>query len=93
MSVFVNQTLLTIVANTGYDDLESATVTRILYEKPNGDTGAFDATVDGTTLVYQITDGDIDMKGTWTFQAFWTVNGLDGYGKKKRRYFEKPITV
>lgn len=91
MSVFVNQTLLQITANTGYDDLVSASVTQILYEKPNGDTGAFNATVSGTSLIYQIEDGDIDQKGRWTFQAFWTVGGLDGYGKKKRIYFEKPI--
>lgn len=91
MSVFKNQSLLQITANTGYPDLADCTITQILYEKPDGTTGAWDADVSGETLVYQFQDGDIDQKGRWTFQAYFVNGGLKGYGKKKRRYFEKPI--
>lgn len=91
MSVFEKQSLLTITANTGYDDLVSASTTQILYEKPDGTTGAWEADVSGETLVYEVHNGDIDQRGRWTFQAYWVNGGLKGYGKKKRRYFEKPI--
>lgn len=93
MSVFETQTLLQITANTGYADLGSASETKIRYEKPNGETGEFDATVSGTSLIHDVQDGDIDMKGRWTFQAAWIIGGKLGLGKIKRRYFEKPITL
>lgn len=91
MSVFVGQTLLQITANTGYADIGSATVTRILYEKPNRDTGFFEATVSGLSLIHDVQPGDIDKKGNWYFQAYWEIGGKKGYGKKKSKYFQKPI--
>ena len=93
MSVFVDQTLLTITANTGYSDLASATLTQILWQNPIGDTGEFTATVSGQSLVYQLSDGDIGISGVWKFQAYWEVGGLKGIGKKKRIYFEQPIVT
>jgi hypothetical protein len=92
MSVFVGQSLLQITANTGYEHLDDASITQILYEKPDGTTGAWNATVSGNSLVYDVQSGDIDQRGRWTFQAYWFISANDkGYGKKKRRYFEKPI--
>lgn len=92
MSVFVGQTLLEIEADTSYAQLNSAVTTQILYWKPNSEEGHFDAQVSGTTLTYQIQDGDIGQKGVWRFQAFWVMsNGLTGYGKIKSKYFQTPL--
>ena len=89
MSVFVGQTLLEIEADTSYAQLNSATTKQILYWKPDGTSGEFDASVSGTKLTYQIQDGDIDQKGVWRFQAFWIMsNGLKGYGSIKSKYFQ-----
>jgi len=87
MSVFVDQTLLEIEAETSYATLAMADVTRILYWKPNGDHGYFTATVSGTKLIYQIDDGDIDQKGIWHFQAYWEIAGDKAYGSVKAKYF------
>jgi hypothetical protein len=93
MSVFKKQTLLTINAETNYDDLASASVTRILYTKPNGrTTGFWDATVSGTTLVYNVQEGDLDVDGTWSFQSYIEVGGLKGYGEIVERLIKKPLS-
>ena len=90
---FVNQTILRLRLNTRFN-LTGATNPRILYIKPDGVTeGFFPATIqDGTFLVYNISNGDIDVSGKWTFQAYIeTVEGT-GYGVKTTKYFDTPIT-
>lgn len=91
MSKFKTQSLITIIAETGYAGLASATVKRILYKKPNGDTGYWIATNSGTTLVYSVQNGDIDQVGEWQFQAYIEVTSLKGYGSIAKQTFEKPI--
>lgn len=91
MSLFKNQSLFTITCATSYASLASATVKRILYTKPSGTDGYWDATVSGNNLIYIVQSGDIDEEGTWKFQAFVTVSGRDGYGNIAEHYFKYPL--
>lgn len=91
MSVYKLQSLLTLNADTKYDDLASATVTRILYKKPDRTKGYWPATVSGTKLVYAVSNGDIDQEGEWQFQAYFEVGGLKSYGTIFSKQFDKPI--
>lgn len=91
MSLFKTQSLFTIVAKTGYADLASAEVTRILYKKPGGTTGYWQASVSGESLIYQVQNGDIDVKGRWSFQAYIELGGLKGYGSMFTKEIDQPI--
>lgn len=88
---FKTQSLLTITVETGYSNLASATVKRILFTKPNGSKGYFPGTVSGTTLTYQTTNSDIDQAGLWKFQAYIEVTGLKGFGDITTQYFETSL--
>lgn len=91
MSVFKNQTLLTITVPTGYEDISGATVTRIKYKKSNGKIGYFEATVSGTDLIYDVQDGNIDKEGLWWFQSYIEIGGKVGFGEIVTHFFEKPL--
>lgn len=91
MSLFKTQSLFSIIAETNYPSLGSATITRILYEKPNREKGYWDATVSGTQLIYNVADGDIDQSGKWQLQAYIEVGGLDGFGDIVTQHFDKPL--
>ena len=88
MSVFQNQGLLAIKLDTG-TNVSAASVKRILYKKPDGTTGYWTASSveNNTILVYNFIDTDLDQTGVWTFQAFVTISGRDGYGE----YVQKEI--
>lgn len=91
MAVFKNQSLLIIKIQTNYT-LTGATVRRILYKKPDNTTGFWEATLEGTTiLTRQLTNGDIDQSGAWTFQAYAEVGGLKTYGDLCLLDFEEVI--
>lgn len=89
--IFKTQSLLTIIAETGYDGLAAATITRINYTKPNNKTGFFPGTVNGTKLTYDLQNGDIDQEGLWKFQAYAEINGLKAFGGIDEHFFEKPL--
>lgn len=91
MSLFKTQSLFSIIAQTDYSDLASASVTRILYKKPNETTGYWAATVSGNDLVYNVSSGDIDQKGVWEFQAYIEVGGLKGFGGIGSKNFDQPL--
>lgn len=91
MSIFRTQSLFSIVAKTGYDDLASAEITRILYKKPGGTEGYWQASVSGTNLIYNVSDGDIDIKGRWQFQAYIEIGGLKGFGSVFTQEIQEPI--
>lgn len=61
-------------------DLSQATVTQILFTRPDKSKGSFNAAVSGTQLVYEPTVNDFNQAGTYILQAFVTTGGLDGYG-------------
>ena len=80
MAVFKNQSLLIIKIQTNYV-LTGAEVKRILYKKPDNTTGFWEASIEGTTiLTRQMTNGDIDQAGAWTFQAYAEIGGLKTFG-------------
>ncbi len=91
MSVFKIQSLLSITLETNYNALASASVTRILYKKPNGTTGYWTATVSGTKLIYNVQNGDIDINGTWKFQSYIEAGGLKGFGSVATQNFDIPL--
>lgn len=88
--LFTNTGQLTIYLDTGID-LTSATVTKIKYIKPNGVTGEWTATVSGTALTYDVSNTDIDVSGTWQFQAYIEIGGEIGRGEIVTQTFNKPI--
>jgi len=88
--VFKQQGLLTIKLDTGYD-LSLATVHKIFYQKPDKTTGEWTATVNGTELVYEVQNTDIDQKGTWKFQSYIEAGGRKGYGEIVSHNFLNPI--
>jgi len=91
MSVFKTQSLLTLTLETNYDDLASAEVKKILYTKPDGTKSFWVATASGTTLVYSLSNGDIDQQGLWLFQAYIEVGGLKGFGSIARKQFDTSL--
>lgn len=91
MPLFNTQSLFTIIMETGRDDLATATVTRILYKKPGGTTGYWEASVQGENLIYSVENGDIDIVGQWTFQAYFEIGGKRGYGTIVTQQIQKPI--
>ena len=91
MSVFRTQSLLTIILETNYSNLASATETKIRYTKPNNKKGEWDAVVSGTTLRYDVQDGDIVIGGLWKFEAYAKFGGLKAFGDIAEQYFEEPI--
>lgn len=62
-------------------DLSAASVPVISYEKPNGVTGQWSATIDGNDLVYVTSNSDLDRQGPWKFQARCMIAGLNKIGK------------
>jgi hypothetical protein len=89
--LFKEQSLLELTAPTGLDDLNTASTTEIHYRKPSGATGAWNATVDGENLVYDLQNGDIDEPGKWMFQAYVVNGGFKGYGATKTRFFQNHL--
>ena len=91
MSVFKLQSLLSIVLDTKYSSLASAEVKQILYQKPDGTKGAWEATNSGTTLIYNLQNGDIDQSGMWKLQTYIEVGGLKGPGNIIEKHFEPSL--
>lgn len=92
MSVFQNQGLLALKLDTG-QDVSSASVKRILYRKPDGSSGYWTATQEGTSvLVYNLLNTDLDQIGVWTFQAFVTIAGKNGYGEYVQKEIKTKLT-
>ncbi len=89
--LFKEQSLLELSAPTGLGDLNTASVTEILYRKPSGAKGSFDAQVDGMSLTYNLQNGDIDEAGKWMFMAYVVNGGLKGYGCIKTRFFQNHL--
>lgn len=91
MSVFKTQSLLTITLETNYANLASAEVKKILYTKPDGTKSFWAATASGTTLLYNLANGDIDQQGFWLFQAYIEVGGLKGFGSIAKKQFDTSL--
>ena len=89
--VFNGQSLLQLKIDTGII-LTGATELKILYKKPNGTTGEWIVTTtEGTKLVYNIGDTDIDAAGTWELQAYVLTGGKKGYGEIIKQVFKQKL--
>lgn len=79
MSIYKDQSLLTIILETGLS-LTTATDPKILYKKPDGTTGFFTATIARTKLTYDVQNGDLDQTGVWQLQASVQIGERTGLG-------------
>lgn len=70
----ITLSLDTDVSLTGYTGV-------ILYEKPNGVTGQWSASINVDVVSYDITTTDIDVAGVWYVQAKATLADDAKYGK------------
>lgn len=91
MSDFKNDSLLTLTAETTYTGLASCSLTRIIYKKPDGQTGYWNGTVSGTKIIYNTSPGDIDQAGDWEFQAYIMLGSLQKWGTIVVHNFKTPI--
>lgn len=90
--VFKNQKLLTIKLDC-MTSLTNATGFKILYRKPGGQTGSWDASQDGTSTRIQVTceDGKIDQAGIWSFQSYYTEDAKTVYGDVVTQEIKEPL--
>jgi hypothetical protein len=89
--LYKGQSLITITVETGFENLASAEVKKILYQKPDGTKGYWVATASGTKLVYEVSANDIDSVGTWQLQAYIEVSGKKGFGQITTQNFSQPL--
>ena len=80
MSIYKGQSLLQIVLDVGLD-LSTATNQKVLYRKPSGVKGEWNAVKSGTTLTYDIADGDLNESGEWMIQAYFEQSGKKAFGE------------
>lgn len=66
--VFLNDIGTQIRVDVG-SDITGALTKQIKYIKPNGDSGAWEATVSTQYLIYTTQDGDLNQSGEWVAQA------------------------
>lgn len=82
MPIYKNQGLLTIQLDTSYD-LANTSSLKILFQKPDGTTGEWEAVASETTKVsVSLTNDSLDQPGTWIFQAYAVEGGRAAYGEK-----------
>lgn len=65
---------------------------RIFYQKPSGTTGYWEATLEGTEVVYTTKEGDIDEAGVWILQAYVRGQQYELYGKKVSLLVEEKLS-
>ena len=63
--------------------LTGATDPKILYKKPGGTVGEWEATISGTTLFFKAVAGELDEPGLWQFEGKIL---LDGTPKLSRSF-------
>lgn len=94
MSIFKDQTLLTITLDTALTDLTDATTLRIYYKKPSGTESFWAANLSGTQkMTYSIQANDLDEVGEWRLQAYADYSGNIGRGDIILMVVEERLTV
>jgi hypothetical protein len=79
--IHVGDKFVKIRLNAGMD-ISAATTIEIHYKKPDGTTGEWTATLEGTNYAYYYTLADtLDMNGTWTIQLYVEVGSVKAHGK------------
>lgn len=92
--IFTNQSYLEIEIDTKID-LSAATVTKILYQKPDRTTGSWDASVRNSKyLYYTFTINDtLNQEGDWLIEPYIEVNGKKAPGDIVKITVSKPLVV
>lgn len=89
--IFVGDTGTIIKLDCGVD-ISTATVHNIVVRKPNGTKVTWTGTVSGaSTIIYITQAGDLDIAGTWHFQAFVTMPGWSGLGEVVTLDISNPV--
>lgn len=73
-------------------NLSTAIGVKVLYKKPSGTPGEWEANVSGTKVLYSATNGEIDEPGWWQFEARADVDGKKSSGISTQ-YVDKPLDV
>ncbi len=74
--IYVNQSSLKIILNTGVD-LTTATTLQMGYKKPDDTVGYWTAQIQGTEgIYYNFVNDELNLVGTWAFWAYITFSDL-----------------
>jgi hypothetical protein len=80
MSVAVKDDIGTIVAFDVGEDITTATLLRLEYQKPDNKLGSWVAGIYGTTSAAYVTlAGDLNVAGRWKLQAYIELPGWKGH--------------
>lgn len=90
MSFFKDQTNATIKLDTKID-LSTASYVGIDYKKPDGTTGSWEGTADGTQVVYEVVSGDLNQVGIYALQAKTVIDGATAKGELVQLTVSKPL--
>jgi len=94
MSIFKDQTLLTITLDTSLTDLTDASTLRIYYKKPSGTESFWAGSLSGTkSITYAIQSNDLDESGEWRLQAYADYSGNIGRGDIVLMIVEERLTT
>jgi hypothetical protein len=83
---FIN-TVIDIHIDPAPHDITNADSVKVIYCKPNGTSGEWTGVKFGSQIKYVTSPTDIDVAGTWTFQAAPVYNGVKKKGKKAYKTF------
>jgi hypothetical protein len=88
--IYAFQSNAPINIDTGIS-LATATATKILFKRPDGSSGEWDAVATGSTLTYDPTDTDLNQWGDWQFQAYCEIDGEAAYGEVIKQVIYQPL--
>lgn len=81
MSEYFINTRIDIRIDPAPHDFTEADEVKILYRKPNGDTGEWEGEKFGTLIKYVTLTSDVDVPGTWQLQACAVYGAEEKKGK------------
>jgi hypothetical protein len=79
--MFIHNGYYTALTVDAEIDISTASVVKILYQKPDGSKGEFSATASGQNAVYVFSSAELDMVGSWLFQVKYTIGAKIGYSR------------
>ena len=73
-------------------ELGTASLTKILYQKPSGAKGEWAAAIDGKSLRYNVTPAENNEAGYWEFEAKIILGGKTYFGTTPRLHILKNLS-
>ena len=90
-NIYQSQTYEEIELETGID-LSTATSLAIAFKKPDGTTGSWPASENGTKATVEVdATGQLDQSGVWVFQVVAVIAGKVAYGKEVCVRVQRPV--